>query len=55
VQEVVLDELQVRVEAERLVVDEAPARVRADDEPRYAEAVAVLVDVGRDDVVVRRR
>src|SRR3954447_3025257 len=32
-EEVVLDELQVRVEAQRLVVDDAAPRVRADHEP----------------------
>src|SRR6478672_10514183 len=32
VEEVVLDELQVRVEAQGLVVDEAPLRIRADHE-----------------------
>ena len=47
VEEEVLDELEVRVEAERLVVDVAALRVRADDEPRHADAVAVLVDVRR--------
>jgi hypothetical protein len=35
-QEVVLDELHVGVEAERLVVDEALARVGTDDEARHA-------------------
>src|SRR5262249_57507740 len=43
-EEVILDELQVGVAAERLVVDEAPPGVRGDDDPRDPQAVAVLVD-----------
>src|SRR5207245_11029158 len=38
-QEVVLDELQVRVEREDLVIDVASLRVGADHDPRHAEAV----------------
>src|SRR5919201_3325190 len=51
-QEVVLDELHVCVERQRLVVDEAAPRVRADHEAGDAQAVAVLVHPRRDDVVV---
>src|SRR5206468_1868648 len=36
-EEVVLDELEVRVEAQRLVVDVAPPGVGADHEPRHAQ------------------
>ena len=43
-EEAVLDELQVGVEAQRLVVDHALLRVRTDEEARHAEAVTVLVD-----------
>jgi hypothetical protein len=51
-EEVVLDELQVRVEAQHLVVDVAALRVRADDDARDAQSVAVPVDARRADVVV---
>ena len=44
--------LSVRVEAQRLVVDVARLRVRADDESGHPQAVAVLVDARRGDVVV---
>src|SRR5947209_17988793 len=44
VQEVVLDELGVGVDAQRLVVDEATPRIRADHESGDAEPVAVFVD-----------
>src|SRR5215831_6047997 len=43
-EEVILDELQVRVAAERLVVDDTLPGVRGDDDPRDPQAVAVLVD-----------
>jgi hypothetical protein len=43
-EEVVLDELQVRIEAQRLVVDVPPPRVRADHEGRDPHAVAGDVD-----------
>jgi hypothetical protein len=46
VQEVVLDELEVGVEAEGLVVDVAPLRVGADHERRHAQPVALAVDRG---------
>ena len=51
-EEVVLDELRVGVEAQRLVIDVAALRVRADHDPRYAQAVTVHVDPRRHDVVV---
>ena len=51
-QEVVFDELDDRVEAERLVVDEAAAGVGADDEGWDPDPVVVLVDVRWSDVVV---
>ena len=51
-EEVVFDELVVRVEAEGLVVDVAVFGVGADDDARDAEPVAVLVDRRGDDVVV---
>src|SRR5579862_1953872 len=43
-EEIVLDELEVGVEAERLVVDVAAAGVGADHEGRNAQAVALAVD-----------
>src|SRR5437870_5355228 len=52
VQEVVLDELDVRVEAQRLVVDEASPCIGADHESGDAEPVAVFVDRRRRDMVV---
>ena len=51
-EEVVLDELGERVEAQLLVVDVAASRVRADHDSRDAKAVAVQVDHRRSDVVV---
>src|SRR5262249_62129739 len=51
-EEVVLDELRIGVEAERLMVDEATARIGADHEPRHAQPVAEPVDVRRHDVVI---
>src|SRR5262249_56742230 len=50
-EEVVLDELRIRVEAQRLMVDEPTPRVRADHEARNTKAVAVLVEARRNDVV----
>src|SRR5205807_1400282 len=52
VEEVVLDELVERVEAQGLVVDEAGPGVRADHQRGNAEAVSVAVDVRRANVVV---
>src|SRR5947207_14526403 len=49
---VVLDELEDRREVEGRVVDEAALRVRADQQRRGAEAVAVAVHLRRLDVVV---
>ena len=43
-EEVVLDELRVGVEAERLMVDVAALRVGADHDPRDAQAIAVRID-----------
>lgn len=54
-QEVVLDELDDRVEAERLVIDVAAAGVGADHQRRDSDAIAVLIDVRREDVVVEVR
>ena len=51
-QEVVLDELEIRVEAQRLVVDVAALRIRADHERRHAQPVALRVDGRRLHVVV---
>src|SRR6266550_34288 len=51
-EEVVLDELVVRVEGQRLVVDVPRPGVRADDQGGHPEPVAVLVDPGRDHMVV---
>jgi hypothetical protein len=51
-EEVVLDELHVGVEAERLVVDVALLRVGADHQPRDAQPVAQGVDLGRLHAVV---
>src|SRR5436309_15694127 len=51
-EEVVLDELDVGVEAERLMVDEALASVGADHEAGDAKPVAVAVDARRRHVVV---
>src|ERR671930_182246 len=51
-EEAILDQLQIRVERQRLVVDQTPLRVRADREPRYADPVAARVDARRDGVVV---
>src|SRR5215212_6711334 len=51
-QEVVLDELRVRVEAQDLVVDEATPSVGRDHDRGYPQPVAVPVDDRRRDVVV---
>jgi hypothetical protein len=51
-QEIVLDELVVGVEGHRLMVDEAAARVGADDERGHAEPVAVAAYRRRVYVVV---
>src|SRR5437762_12521143 len=51
-QEVVLDELDVRVEAKRLVVDQPAACVGADHQTGNAQPVAVLVDPRRHYVVI---
>src|SRR5260370_16097479 len=51
-QEVVLDELQVRVEAQRLMIDIAGARVRTDHEAGHAEPVSLAVHRRRPDMVV---
>jgi hypothetical protein len=50
--EVVFDELQERVVAEGLVIDETLLRVGGDDDGRDTQPVAVLIDGGRDDMVV---
>src|SRR5207247_1479122 len=50
VEEVVLNELQIRIEAQNLMVDVSALRVRADHEPRHAQAVAVRVDLRWPDV-----
>src|SRR5579863_1394841 len=50
-EEQVLDEFVVRVEAQRLVIDEAAFRPPRDDEPRHAEAVSGPIDGRRHDVV----
>ena len=50
--EVVFDELQVRVERERLVVNVAFLGIRADDHGRHAHAISVAVHGRRNDVVV---
>ncbi len=52
VEEVVFDELEVSIEGQHLVVDVARSGVGADDEGGYSKAVAVLIDGGRDDVIV---
>src|SRR3954447_10378266 len=51
-EEVVLDELEVRVERERLVVDVVVPRPRADQQAGHAEPIALAVDRRRRDVVV---
>src|SRR5579862_4941808 len=53
VQEVVLDELVVRVEAERLMVDIAPLCVRTDDDARNAQTIAIHVHGRRNDMVIK--
>src|SRR5436309_2345053 len=50
--EIVLDELQVGVEAQRLVVDVAPPRVRADHQPGNPDPVLLPADARRRHVVV---
>src|SRR5204862_435904 len=51
-EEVVLDELRVRVEAERLVIDVPAPCVGTDHDRGNAQPVTVPVDVRRVDVVV---
>jgi hypothetical protein len=51
-QEVVFDGLRVGVEAQRLVVDVAASRVRADHDAGHAQAVAGAVDARRVEMVV---
>ena len=50
--EIILDEFDVRVEAESLVIDEALARIRADNDSRNAQPIAKVIGSGRDDVIV---
>src|SRR5579875_2175448 len=52
VQEIVFDELQIGIEAERLVVNVAFSGVGADDEAGDAQAIAVFIDRRRNNVVV---
>ena len=52
VQEVVLDELQVRVVGELLMIDIPGASIGADDQAGHAKAVTVFIDHRRNDVVV---
>src|SRR5215472_13270681 len=49
VQEVVLDEFHVRVEAQGLMIDVALPRVRADDKTGHAQSVPHLIDLRRHD------
>src|SRR5947199_7372957 len=51
-EEIVLDELEIGVEAQRLVVDVTLPRIRADHQRRNAQAVPVLVDGRRRHMVV---
>ncbi len=51
-QEVILDELHVGVEAERLMVDVALARKWADDQSGNAQAIAVVIHRRRGHVIV---
>src|SRR5947209_6509753 len=51
-EEKVFDELQVGVEAQGLVVDQALLGIGANNQSRYAKTIAVLVDDRRRDVVV---
>jgi hypothetical protein len=51
-EEVVLDELQVRVAGQDLVIDVAVLGVRRDDQAGDPESVAVLVHRGRHHVIV---
>src|SRR5436309_14680478 len=51
-EKVVLDELEVRIERERLMVDVALTGVGTDHQGRNAKAVALAVDRRRDDVLV---
>ncbi len=51
-EEVVLDELQVSIVAELLMVDVSGPRIWADHQAGHPQAVAILVDVWRHDVIV---
>jgi hypothetical protein len=51
-QEVILDEPEVGVAAQRLMVDEAAAGARGDDDPGYTQAVAVAVNHRRRHMIV---
>ena len=51
-EKVVFDELGVRVEAQRLMIDVAPLGVGADDQSGNAQSVTVVVDPRRNDVVI---
>src|SRR5438128_1284375 len=51
-EEVILDELEISIEAQRLVVDVALLGVRADDDAGDAQSVAVRVNAGRCHVIV---
>src|SRR5205085_1429912 len=52
VAEAALAELVVGGEGQRLMIDVALAGAGADDDPRHAEPVAVLVDARRGDLVL---
>ena len=51
-EEVVFDELHVRIVTEHLMVDVTAARVRTDDDTGHADAVTVFVDLRRRNVIV---
>jgi hypothetical protein len=52
IQKIVLDKFHERVEAERLMIDEAALRVGRNHQARNAQAVPVFIDADGNDMVV---
>ena len=53
VQEIILDELVVCIEAQRLMIDVAVPRVWADHDARYPQSISVCIHARRCHVVIK--
>src|SRR5581483_10234054 len=49
----ILDEFEIRVKAQRLVVNEPVLGIRADDQPRHAQPISILIYLRRRDMIVK--